>query len=561
MMRYPRRLTCLVAVLSILSATPLSANEPVKRVLILPLTIHSEKDLTFLNPGIMDMMASRISRSATVLRGGPVKPGSDPVEMGRKLKADYVVSGSLTLFGDNLSTDAALTAVDSREAVLHFSQFSQNSGDVLLHVNQFATQVGQHIDALSAPSPRLPSPAPPAPIVAPSPAVPAVEPTAQPAMPPPATAPPTADATEPADAPAEIAPLAAVVQPDHAPWISRPIKGTISGLTTGDVNGDGRMDIIFVHENQIVVEDLAGQRLHRIVAFDAGRRHSIISVDAGDFNGNSVTEIFVTRLDARSRLDSVVLEWNGSGLHSIASGQSWYFAVTEDPEDGRILMGQRQDVPEAIDAGGMYTPTHFLPGVFELSWAGREIHAGRRFALPAEINLYRFARGDLFNDGKTRTIAYSASDQLRVYDSTGSPEWAGQETLGGNPMFLESPSVTDSRTTDHTYLPQRLIAADLDGDGKVEVLTVHNRDATRGLVERFRKYTRGRLVALRWNRISMQEVWSGEEISGYISGFSLADLNGDGQLEAVSAMVSSTGLAQTKSSHVVVEPMADLSEK
>jgi hypothetical protein len=88
-----------------------------------------------------------------------------------------------------------------------------------------------------------------------------------------------------------------------------------------------------------------------------------------------------------------------------------------------------------------------------------------------------------------------------------------------------------SRTKDRTYLTQRFITADLDGDGKIEVVTVHNRDAAKGFVERFRKYTRGQVIALRWNKVNMKEVWTGEEVSGYISDFSLADLNGDGRLE------------------------------
>jgi hypothetical protein len=69
------------------------------------------------------------------------------------------------------------------------------------------------------------------------------------------------------------------------------------------------------------------------------------------------------------------------------------------------------------------------------------------------------------------------------------------------------------------------------------------------------------VVALRWNKVNMKEVWTGEEISGYISDFSLADLNGDGRLEAVYAMVASTGLTQSKSSNIVVEQIGALSGK
>ncbi|WP_319405851.1 VCBS repeat-containing protein [uncultured Desulfosarcina sp.] len=566
MKRYPRRpivIFCLLTILLALSISPALADEATKRVLILPLTIHSEKDLSFLNQGIMDMMASRISQSAQVIREGLPAPGKDPVQMGRDLNADYVVTGSLTVFGNSASTDAALTAVDSGDTALQFSQFGQSSGDVLMHVNQFAMQVSQYIASLSAAAPRMAAPTAATPAVT----IPQTAAPVQPVPPRPpavAAAPQAPAAPLPAAAPVVAATAAAVAsaaKPVEGLWTSNPFKGTISALTTGDVDGDGSPDIVFAHENKIVVERRDGESLDRIAAFDAGNRHTILSIDAGDINGNGAAEIFVTRLDANSKLDSVVLEYTGSGLHPIASDQSWYFRVADDPENGRILMGQRRGTPSANDTGGLYAYTHFLPGVFELTWTGKDYQAGRRFPLPEDMNLYRFARGDIFNDGKIRAIAYSADDDLRIYDPAGSPQWASQETIGGSPLFLEAVSSADVRTKDKTYLAQRLIVADLDGDGKVEVVTVHNRDAARGLVERFRKYTRGRMIALRWNKVNMKEVWTGEEISGYISDFALADLNGDGRLEAVYAMVTSTGLTQSKSSNIVVEQIGGLSGK
>jgi len=546
----------------ILVHSPVLAEETAKRVLILPLTIHSEKDLSFLNKGIMDMMASRIGAAATVLRKDALAPGKDPIQMGRDLDADYVVTGSLTIFGNSASTDAALTDVKNGDAALQFNQFGQSSGDVLMHINQFATQAGQYLASQSA-KPQVAAPTEAAPAVM----VPQVEPPVQ-AIPQPVPQPVVAPTPPPAAAAAPVvakaAPAAQTIAVEEAIeplWTSNPFKGTISALATGDVDGNGRPDIAFVHESRVVVETKNGDRLDRLAAFDAGKRHTIIAVDAGDINGNGKAEIFVTRLDAHDKLDSVVLEYNGSSLQPIAGGQPWYFRVGSDPEKGPILMGQRRGIPAATDTGGLYEATHFLPGVFELTWTGREYQAGLRLPLAGEMTIYRFARGEIFNDGKTRAIAYSPDDKLRITTPAGSPLWAGHETLGGNPMFLKAASSTDARTTDHTYLTQRLIPADLDGDGTVEVVTVHNRDAAKGFVERFRQYTRGRMVALRWNKVNMKEIWTGEEISGYISDFSLADLNGDGRLEAVYAMVTSTGIMRNKSSNIVVEQIGELSGK
>ena len=561
MMRHPRRLTGflgLLIVFFILFHSPALAIESAKRVLILPLTIHSEKDLAFLNKGIMDMIASRISVTATVIRKNALAPGKDPLQMGRDLDADYVVTGSLTIFGNSASTDAVLTAVKSGEAALQFNQFGQSSSDVLMHINQFAGQVRQYI-ASQTPQPQVAAPAAAAPaVMVPQVAQPA-QPVPQPAVTTPAPIAATAPAPIPAPAVKTEAAAAAVVATEPL-WTSNPYKGTISALCTGDVDGNGQPDIIVVHERQVLVESKNGDRLETLTAFDAGSRHKTIAVDAGDINGNGKAEIFVTRLNAHQKLDSIVLEWNGSGLQPIAADQKWYFRVGNDPEKGTILMGQRRGAPSANDTGGLYEYNHFLPGVFELTWTGSDYQAGRRFPMTAETNIYRFARGDIFNDGKVRTIAYAESDELRITSPAGDPQWAGEKALGGSPLFLEATSSTDQRTKDRTYLTQRLIPADLDGDGKVEVVTVHNRDAARGFVERFRNYTRGRVIALRWNKVNMKELWTGEEISGFISDFSLADLDGDGRMEAVYAMVASTGITQTKSSNIVVEQIGVLSD-
>ncbi|MEE4114110.1 MAG: VCBS repeat-containing protein, partial [Desulfobacteraceae bacterium] len=494
MKRYPRRLTvflCLLTAFSSLFMSPALADEKAKRVLILPLTIHSEKDLTFLNKGILDMMAARIGQSAKVIREETPPPGKDPVQLGRDLNADYVVTGSLTVFGNRASTDYALTAVDSGDTALLFSQFGQNSGDVLMHVNQFAAQVSHYLESLTTAAPRVAAPTAAAPaVMLPQVAIP-VKPI-QP-MPPAVAASPRAPAAPaPAAAPvvAATAAVTKTAEPAEALWTSSPLKGTISALATGDVDGDGRPDIVFAHENRIVVEHRNGERLDRLAVFDAGKHHRILAVDAGDINGNGTAEILVTRLNAHGRLESVVLEWNGSALQAIADDQSWYFRVGNDLEKGSQLMGQRRGTPSSNDTGGLYTYTHFLPGVFELTWTGNDYQAGRRIPLPEEMTIYRFTRGDIFNDGKVRTIAYSPDDALRIYDPAGTPQWAGQETLGGSPLFLENPSGTNTIAKDRTYLTQRLLVADLDDDGTVEVVTVHNRDAARGFVERFRKYTR-----------------------------------------------------------------------
>jgi hypothetical protein len=49
-------------------------------------------------------------------------------------------------------------------------------------------------------------------------------------------------------------------------------------------------------------------------------------------------------------------------------------------------MGQRRGTPSANDTGSLYAYSHFMPGVFELTWNGKNYQAGRRFPLPEDMN-------------------------------------------------------------------------------------------------------------------------------------------------------------------------------
>lgn len=552
-MRYPRRLFVfgfLLGLLILFPLQPLAADPPAVRVLILPLAIHSEKELAFLHHGVVDMLAARIGQSAEVIRQASLDPPQEPVQAGRDRLADYVVSGSLTVFDDRVSTDVMLTAVDTGAVALHFSRLGRSGGDILSHIDAFATQVNQYLASISAGDSGA--------LLQPRAKVPPIGPADDAAVTPPPAVVSVPVAPTPAAATVDAA-LSSPVAPLPGPWTSDAFKGTVSALASGDVDGDGRVDIVFLHENQVVVKQWNGDQLDRMTAFDAGKGHLVIALDVGDINANGMAEIFVTRLDAHRRLDGVVLEWNGAGLQPIATGQPWYFRVGTDSEKGLVLMGQRRGAATSDPSGGLYADAHFLPGIFEMTWAGDAYEPGRRLPVPPGLDIYRFARGDVLNDGRTLTIAYASNNALRVYDPTGAVQWAGDETYGGNPIFLEAASATDVRTRDRTYLAQRLWVADLGGDGRFEVATVHNRDAARGLVERYRRYTRGRLVVLRWQHTQMREIWSGEPTSGYISDFSLADLNGDGRLEAVYAMVTGIGLTQAPTSYIVIEPIDDRS--
>src|SRR4030042_2454065 len=120
---------------------PIGAVQPVGAkdkdvVAVLPFAVHSAENIDYLQQGIGDSLSSRISVNEKIevvgrdsvlaaLKevGGGGLSLSDVYALGQKLKADFVVWGSITKIGNSLSIDAKLVDVAaSKSAVGIFAQ-------------------------------------------------------------------------------------------------------------------------------------------------------------------------------------------------------------------------------------------------------------------------------------------------------------------------------------------------------------------------------------------------------------------------------------------------------
>ena len=107
-------------------------------IAVVPFKINAEKDLTFLKDGIIDMFSSRLSwedrvkvvsrqETAKVLEAvdSPLNE-SKAQKIGVKLGADYVLFGSLTVFGNSVSIDVKVVDVSGTKPPIDF--FNQIHG-------------------------------------------------------------------------------------------------------------------------------------------------------------------------------------------------------------------------------------------------------------------------------------------------------------------------------------------------------------------------------------------------------------------------------------------------
>ncbi|MBW2593902.1 MAG: hypothetical protein JRE58_13045 [Deltaproteobacteria bacterium] len=235
---------CLAVFFSILSIifTSAACAGDKARVLVLPFTIHAEKDLSFLNPGIMGMLSSRLSVEGRVTVIKSLKTVLDEqaaLALAKELDADYLIMGSLTVFGNSVSTDAQCLEVPTGKALVPFNRFDPDQGAVLSHINEFAGRIKATVfgaPALQAVPEPVAAPAQPAIVTAPQPTAPAPQPV-------------TAAVQTPQITP--VKPAATAVEPEILK--SKNFKMAIKGLAIGDVTGDGENEIVFTGDNTVFI--------------------------------------------------------------------------------------------------------------------------------------------------------------------------------------------------------------------------------------------------------------------------------------------------------------------
>ncbi len=530
------------------------AAEPA-RVLILPFNIHADKDLAFLRVGVADMLASRLAEKDKVVvidRTDPdlkQEPIPDPIDietalaLGERSRSDYVLFGSLTVFGNSISTDAKFFDAHRNQLVLTFSEVGNSHGEVISHINLLATRIKEEVFGRKT--------------VAQQPTAPAPAPTAQ------------STGTAESESTTRMHPeklldresgMRSIVADEGFAagefnatlWRTQDFKTEINGITIGDVDGDTKNEAVFIGSKTLFVYRYADRRFQKITEIQANDQDSFIGVDSADINANGTAEIFVTSLSDSNRLRSFVLEWNGTEFQTLAEGENWYFRVIRLPDrNAPMLVGQK----------GGYKDL-FLGDIYELKWDSGRYTPQDRQPLPRWASVYGFTYGDVFNSGQQLVLALTTSSTLSILDSTGKEEWTSNETYGGSKTYLLSPAdlkeaKTEGQRIDPTafkgqYLQQRIFVADLDKDKQNEVIVVKNHDTAGGLLQRFKHYNSGHFEGLVWDNVGLRKKWITRKFSGYIGDFDVGDLDNDGTAELVFSITRGGGSAFTEAKSYIV---------
>ena len=525
-----------ITVLFLLIATALSFNfataaaEP-KRIALLPFKINAEKDMTFLQNGIFDMLTSRLSKegevvvigrqeaeSATEALGGPAAVDESLArEIGSRLNADYTLFGSLTVLGDSISIDTKMLDVSGSTPTRSFFEQAQDLGGIITKINRIAEQInasvfGQQAEVASKK-------------VAPakvSESAPKDDTHAHPEK-----------LLEGRGAKGEGGPIIMTGEEKqlHRFWRSPNFNYAINGLAMGDVDGDGKIETVVVTPHSVIVYRFEAGKFFKLHDAFEGKRNICIGVDVADINENGPAEIFVTSLNLeRNVLTSFVLEYTGKNFAKIVENARWYFRVANPSSRGEILLGQKHKFNNA-----------FTGDIYEMIWQGHEYVPADKKKLSSAVNVLGLTVGDITDDGKETAVAYNEADNLQIFDSGGQVLWKEAERFGGSTLYYELPQDTEGGVYNPKYFPMRIVVRKNQTGNDSEVIAVKNHDVARRKMMMFRKFTKAHIQSWAWQEFGLRPKWKTHQISGFIRDFAVGDFNNNGQQVLIAALVTSEG--------------------
>jgi TolB-like protein len=528
---------------------PASAAQPTSpvRVAILPFTMHTPSQLMYLQDGIRDMLTSRlgwegkvqvVDRASTdqVVRGLKSDISGDEAQrLGKSLKADYVVFGSLTGAGQSISIDAKMLPISGSASPLNYTSQTRSLDDVIPQVNQFAMDINQKVFAR------------PVEMAKSAPADEENLSTRNPELLIPNTMMPGDKISYLNPNFVEVTPEGSLRQPGL--WRSQTINGGLVGMDAGDLDGDRRNEMVAVTKDKVMVYSRQGGALQSVATFNGTNADRFLSVSVMDLNQDGRDEIIVTNLRtnvssrplpseiikyeegySKDSLDSMVLSLSGNTLKVLGNRIPYFLNAVELPGRGKVLLGQER---------GRSNVGAFQAEIYEMQWRGNSLSPLAPYHLPSRCNVYNFAKADINNDHSEEIMLIDPSNRLTILSASGDQLWRSDKMFAATTNGFEG-KVEDLRfnSVDVYYIPSPILVTDLNKDGIPEIVVNRSTESFgRFMPENLKYFDRGEIVSLSWDQLGLVENWKTREINGMVTAIRITDLNNDGTLELLASLV------------------------
>lgn len=461
------------------------------RVLLMPLTIHAPQDHhAFLKEGLRSMFVSRLANEGLDVMSEEAAAGvlqeadRDGIEsderaeaLTRRSGAGYGIYGSVTTLGGGYSLDLAL--VDLTKTPPKLTRISE------------ATNQEQLIPKLADVAYRFRA------------VIEGVDPRRFLAA--------AGGATEDEDA-AGLLFQSADDGHTFQPTGYTSVRMNIVSFDVGDLEGDGTSEIVIISRSKLVIAKRDSGTLAMQDVLNVGTGEEFLRVSVGDADRDGRSEIYLVSLYGK-RAQTTAYHWDGEFRERFR--MPGHLNAVRDVKIGKTVLLFQNSKLEQLFSGDIHR--------MELEGQGKP---ARKEKIPFEegAQLYTLAFADINRDAVGEFLGLQEGGYLCVWDPTGTLLWQGttklegsnnQVTLGARPSPGQEPTPIE--------LTGRVMAADLDRDGRREVIAAHNLSIF-DILERFRIYKESRILAYKTESSAvLSKTWVTRKIN-----YAIADLQVDG---------------------------------
>lgn len=518
-----------------------------KRLAVMPFHANAAKDISYLQNALREMLSTRLA--ATV--GALIVPQSEidrlaaeasvsPAGIATALRADYVVTGTMTALGKSLSLDAKVFVAAADVPPESFFSTAATEDEVIVAIDRLAVDIAVrvfgHQPAVSA-------------------AAPVVAAGIEAARPDQNRHPDRAFAGQGGGYQLLRSKNAGSLKFTKSQNFSLELRA----MDVGDVDGDGRTEVVLAGANEVRVfrTQETGGSLQEIAVIPLSNAYRVHWVSVADTNGDGRAEIYVSAGDAKGPYSSA-FEWNGTQFAEIFKGEQWYIRAMKLPGAGMVLVGQQADVSRPLRAEA-----------HQLVVAGGRLEKTAPLDLPSGLKIFDIAYADLEGDGQAELVAMTKGDRLRVLRPHSSGYlWESDEYFGGTTRYIgeerlvatsfaEQPlgNQIDEPDQDRIYVPGRIVVLDFNKDGFEDVIVNKNLSTASRVMENLKRYPSGEIHGLTWDGIGLSGVWQTTTLKGYVADYQLVVDEEANTAVLYVGLVMKTGLTSSKST-VLTFPLA-----
>lgn len=514
-------------------------------VAVLPFNMHTPPDLHYLQDGIRDMLASRLAwqgkvqvvdRSAvqSALRGKQSDISQAEAErIGKEVRADYVLYGSITALGQSISIDAKMVPLNgSKQSVALYEQ-AQNLNDVIPKINQFAQEINHKIFTRPVEQQAQASTESQS-----------VSHNSNPEL----LVPEGMRAGEQTSSLnpnfIQVSPEGSFRQPGL--WRSQTFPNALVGMDVGDLDGNGQQELAVISFNTLTIYRRQANGLQTLATYKGSIMDRFLWVTVVDTNRDGHADIFLTNLRSRNYtrpesgdtitdpyggtkryLDSMVFSFANGKLKKVCDGLPYFLNGVHMGSRGKVLLGQEKGHDSA-----------FQPTIYDMRMQGNKLVPTNSENLPNGCNVFNFAEADLNNDQSNEIIQITPSNNLVVMSTGGQPLWKSRKLFCATTNSFVG-KVRDLRYNDmeYYYIPSPILVADLNHDGIPEIIV--NRipsDLSRFMPEGKKTFNQAQIVSLSWDQLGLTENWTSREMNGMITSVRLGNLTNSGTPQLIIGM-------------------------